>query len=94
MIASTRLWRSSPPRPLLITRAWLAEQAHGLGIGGWVRNRADGSVEAVVQGQSEMVEAIIERARRGPPASRVADVVISDDATGERLEGFATRPTL
>ena len=75
-------------------RAWFAEQAHGLGIDGWVRNRSDGSVEAVVQGPSEMVDAIIERARRGSPASRVAGVAVGDDAPDERLEGFATRPTL
>jgi len=75
-------------------RAWLAEQAASLGLDGWVRNRADGSVEAVVAGAPEMVEAIIVRAREGSPASRVAEVTASDDAPAERLEGFAQRPTL
>jgi len=75
-------------------RAWFVEQAEALGLDGWVRNRADGSVEAVVQGPSEMVEAIIERARQGSPASRVAGVAVGDDAPDERIEGFATRPTL
>jgi len=55
-------------------RDWLVEQARGLGIDGWVRNRADGSVEAVVAGAPEMVDAIVERARQGSPASRVAGV--------------------
>lgn len=75
-------------------RAWLVEQARGLGIDGWVRNRADGSVEAVVQGPAERVEAIVERARKGSPASRVAAVAVSDDAPAERLDGFAKRPTV
>ena len=74
-------------------RAWFAEQAEALGLAGWVRNRADGSVEAVVEGTAERVEEAIERARRGSPASRVADVQVSDDAPAERLEGFVTRRT-
>jgi acylphosphatase len=74
-------------------RAWFADQAQALGIDGWVRNRADGSVEAVVQGPSEMIDAILMKAREGSPASRVADVVVSDDVSAEVLQGFAKRPT-
>ena len=74
-------------------RDWFVEQATGLGLDGWVRNRADKSVEAVVQGASEMVETIIARARRGSPASRVADVVV-DEAPAETLHGFEKRPTV
>ena len=51
-------------------RDWMVEQAESLGLDGWVRNRADGSVEAVVQGAPEMVEAMIARARDGSPPSR------------------------
>ena len=75
-------------------RDWFVEQARALGLDGWVRNRADGSVEAVVEGAPEMVEKAIERAREGSPPSRVADVTVSDDAPAERLEGFVKRPTL
>jgi acylphosphatase len=75
-------------------RDWFVEQARALGIDGWVRNRADNSVEAVVQGPTEMVEAIIAKARTGSPASRVADVVVSDDAQAETLDDFAKRPTV
>jgi acylphosphatase len=57
-----------------------------------VSNRADGSVEAVVQGAPEMVEATIARAREGSPPSRVADVVVND-APAETLDGFEKRPT-
>lgn len=74
-------------------RDWLTEQAEGLGIQGWVRNRADGSVEAVVEGAPEAVESIIARARMGSPASRVEDVAESDDAPVETLDGFEQRPT-
>jgi acylphosphatase len=75
-------------------RAWFTEQAESLGLAGWVRNRADGSVEAVVEGEAERVEEAIERARQGSPASRVDDVQVSDDSSNERLDGFVTRRTL
>lgn len=53
--------------------AMLAE-AQANGINGWVRNRRDGSVEAVVQGSPEEVEKVVAWARRGPPAARVLEV--------------------
>ena len=74
-------------------RDWFVEQARSLGLDGWVRNRADNSVEAVVQGAPESIETIVARAREGSPASRVEAVSISDDAPAEVLEGFAKRPT-
>ena len=74
-------------------RDWFVEQATALGVDGWVRNRADNSVEAVVQGPSETVETIIARARQGSPASRVADVVV-EEAAAETLAGFEKRPTV
>jgi acylphosphatase len=73
-------------------RDWLKEQADALGVDGWVRNRSDGSVEAVVQGPREMVETIIARARQGSPASRVDDVAASD-AEHTILAGFVKRAT-
>ncbi len=75
-------------------RDWFVEQATALGLDGWVRNRADGSVEAVVEGAPEMVETIARRARQGSPASRVEDVAVSDDAPAETLAGFGKRATL
>jgi acylphosphatase len=75
-------------------RSWFADQAQSLGIDGWVRNRADGSVEAVVQGPSEMIDAIIVKAHEGSPASRVADVIVTDDVPAETLQGFEKRPTV
>ncbi len=73
-------------------RDWLTEQARALGVTGWVRNRADGSVEAVVAGSSDMIAAIVARARQGSPASRVADVSI-EPLDAQIFDGFEKRPT-
>jgi acylphosphatase len=74
-------------------RESMRQQARALGVTGWVRNRADGSVEAVVQGESAAVERMLDWARRGPPAARV-DVVEIEAADGEPVaEGFEKRPT-
>lgn len=74
-------------------RDWFVAEARGLGLDGWVRNRTDGSVEAVVQGGGDSVDTIIARARQGSPASRVADVVVHDDAAHDLPTGFEKRPT-
>lgn len=50
----------------------LRAEAVRLGVTGWVRNRADGSVEALVQGSDESLKRLIDWARRGPPAARVS----------------------
>jgi acylphosphatase len=74
-------------------RDWLVEQAEAIGITGWVRNRADGSVEATVAGSSEMIEAIVAKARQGSPASRVADVAI-EEAPEQVFDRFEKRATV
>jgi len=72
-------------------RMYMMRKARELGVAGWVRNRSDGSVEAVVQGPAEAVEAIIAWARRGPPSACVNDVRVSE-AHGDYSD-FETRPT-
>jgi acylphosphatase len=57
-------------------RAWTVEQANRLGLKGWVRNRADGAVEAVFSGPRARVDDMVAACRRGPPAARVDDVTI------------------
>ena len=52
----------------------LRSRALELSLRGWVRNRRDGSVEAVAQGEAADVESLLAWTRRGPPAARVADV--------------------
>lgn len=49
----------------------MGRQAERLGVTGWVRNRADGDVEAVVQGDAAALEDLLAWAGRGPPAARV-----------------------
>jgi acylphosphatase len=55
-------------------RAFVAEEALRRGLEGWVRNRRDGTVEAVFSGADETIAAIIEACRRGPPAALVEAV--------------------
>lgn len=74
-------------------RAWFGERAQALGLDGWVRNRAGGSVEAVVQGPAEAVKEMVMLAHQGSPAARVEHVTVSDDAADEPLIGFQQRPT-
>lgn len=57
-------------------RGSMAQEAQRLGVTGWVRNRADGSVEAMVAGTAEQVAAIMNWARRGPPNATVAHVAV------------------
>jgi acylphosphatase len=74
-------------------RAWTVEQATGLGLDGWVRNRHDGSVEAVAAGPADKVEELIARCRRGSPASQV-EAVIVEDTPGIVGPGFSQKPTV
>jgi acylphosphatase len=87
-------------RRLLITgvlqvvgfRYSLLHTARRVGANGWVRNRRDGAVEAVVQGTPDAVESVIEWSRRGPAGARVDDVEVSE-ASGTFL-GFDIRDTV
>jgi acylphosphatase len=69
-------------------RAWTVEQAEARGLKGWVRNRADGSVEALFAGPADKVADMIAACHQGPKAARVADVAVEDFA-GDIPEGFA-----
>lgn len=57
-------------------RAWMQERAQALGLSGWVRNRVDGTVEALVAGDVASVEELLRLCRRGP---RMAEVVSIDE---------------
>jgi acylphosphatase len=69
----------------------MAEEAERLGVTGWVRNRRDGTVEAVLDGAPDSIEVILAWARRGPPSARVTEVRISE--TAGSYERFEMRPT-
>ncbi|RMD62618.1 MAG: acylphosphatase, partial [Alphaproteobacteria bacterium] len=73
-------------------RAWTVEQARARGLDGWVRNRRDGTVEAVFAGPDEAVDAMIAACWQGPPAAQVRDVAVFDEPDPVP-EGFVQRPT-
>jgi len=73
-------------------RAWAMQRAARLGLRGWVRNRADGSVEALVIGEDDAVAAMIEKCREGPFAARVTGVAVSEAGDDGSL-GFRPRAT-
>ena len=72
----------------------MRHEAQRLGVSGWVRNRRDGSVEALAQGTPESVDALIAWARRGPPGARVADLQVESGIAEDALAGFELRATL
>jgi acylphosphatase len=74
----------------------LHAEAKAAGIKGWVRNRRDGSVEALICGTPEAVQALTTWAYQGPPSARVERVLCSDEpgtCNEEALTGFTQRPT-
>lgn len=71
----------------------LCREAQHLGLAGWVRNRHDGSVEALVRGTPTAVENITAWAQHGPPAARVSDVHCADGDEQVALSGFTQAPT-
>lgn len=77
-------------------RAFLIREANALGLDGWARNRADGSVEALASGPEAAVAAFIEAARRGPAASRVDALreAPADPADLSEAPGFGMAATL
>ena len=58
-------------------RAWTTEQAMALGLGGWVRNRHDGTVETVISGPRDQVEKMIGLLGHGPPLAKVSGVTVT-----------------
>lgn len=76
-------------------RASFEAKARELGLTGWVRNRLDGSVEAMVCGDAQALDKIVDWARRGPPAARVRDVSATDVddllVPGKRFEMLSTQ---
>ena len=73
-------------------RLWATRTAASLGLRGWVRNRFDGTVEALVTGAPERVDAMIEACRRGPRAAQVSEVTAVRDADDGSI-GFTALPS-
>ena len=74
-------------------RDWTVATARRLGIAGWVRNRLDGSVEALVVGEEAAVGRMIDACRRGPALARVDAIDVEPVDLDVLPEGFAQLPT-
>ena len=74
-------------------RMWTQSSAVALGLTGWVRNRRDGSVEALICGPSSKVEEMLRALRFGPPAAEVSSVQTEELTTGVIAKGFAILST-
>jgi acylphosphatase len=72
-------------------RFYMEHKAREHGISGWVRNRRDGTVEAMIQGRADAVEAMIRSAQSGPRGAVVTDVQITE-GRGD-FTAFEVRPT-
>jgi len=73
-------------------RDWTVATAEALGLRGWVRNRRDGSVEALIAGEAEAVARMIAACHDGPPDAEVSAVAVEETETGD-LARFERRPT-
>jgi len=69
-------------------RAFTSDLARRFGVTGFVRNCADGSVEAVLQGEPEAVYQVIEGVRQGPPMARVDGVEVEEEPVADRSPPF------
>ena len=74
-------------------RAWMVKEARARGLNGWVRNRSDGSVEALVSGEPGAVRSMVKACHFGPTSARVDRI---DEAPHEPIvlrSGFTKRET-
>jgi acylphosphatase len=67
------------------------QHAASLGVAGWVRNRPDGAVEAVFEGDDEAVERMVDWCRSGPSSAWVERTEVSEEDASEDLSGFEVR---
>ena len=74
-------------------RAFVSHNARARGLRGWVRNRSDGSVEAMLIGEPDVVAAVVEKCRHGPRMARV-DRVESLPSQDDGAPDFTERATV
>ena len=74
-------------------RNFAIDEARRLGLDGWIRNRADGTVEALISGPTKPVEELIGLMAKGPPGSRVANFELHK-AEPPAEKGFHRRPSI
>lgn len=91
----TRLLRISGRVQGVGFRQAMVGEARRLGLAGWVRNRSDGTVEAVVVGDEPQIDALVHWAHRGPEGARVDGVAVQEMTTGAtHPDTFELRQTL
>jgi acylphosphatase len=69
-------------------RAEARSRAESLGIAGWVRNAPDGNVEALLEGEPDRVDSMVEWCRRGPSGAHVTEVEVFEEDAGQAERGF------
>ena len=74
-------------------RGAAVQAAFALGVIGWVRNRRDGYVEALAQGEPETIERFVAWCRRGPPLALVVEITAFEAEVDTVLSGFEVRAT-
>ncbi len=70
------------------------EKANALGVKGWVRNRYDGRVEALLEGDEEAVNRLIEWMKVGPPGAKVTGIEVIDEPYKGEFTDFSIAPTV
>lgn len=71
-------------------RIWMKKNALDLGLTGWVKNRSDGKVEAVIEGKSESVTMLVHLVKHGPDAAKVVKLEIYPEAYNGEFSDFDT----
>lgn len=74
-------------------RDWAITTGQRLGLTGWVRNRGDGAVEALIVGEEEAVGQMIDACRRGPPLARVDEIDVDPVDLDILPQGFSRLPS-
>ena len=69
-------------------RAEARSRAESLGIAGWVRNAPDGGVEALLEGEPDRVDSMVEWCRRGPSGAHVNEIEVLEEEAGQAERGF------
>lgn len=72
-------------------RGWAVDTARALNLWGWVRNRGDGRVEALIAGSPQSVERMIDACREGPPGARVTNVEVTPASENDAPNPFEQR---
>jgi acylphosphatase len=75
-------------------RDWTIEAARGLGLIGWVRNRKDGSVEALASGEATKIDRFVDACRHGPRLAFVSNLQVEPAELESGIADFSQRPTL